>query len=150
MSADDLYGLPLDEFVPARDALAKQLGGDEGKAVRALRKPSVAAWCANQAVRSQPKEARELWAAGDALREAHAAIVAGRSADLRTATARHRAALRPLLAAAAGMLDARGRAMSAQTLQRVEATLHAASLEPALRDEAVAGRFVTDHRHVGV
>ena len=40
--------------------------------------------------------------------------------------------------------------MSAQTLQRVEATLHAASLEPALREEAQAGRFVTDHRHVGV
>ena len=147
---DDLYGLALEEFVPARDALAKQRGGAEGKAVRALRKPSVAAWCANQAVRSQPKAARELWAAGDALRDAHAAIVAGRSADLRAATARHRAALRPLLAAATGMLDARGRAMSPQTLQRVEATLHAASLEPALREEAQAGRFVTDHRHVGV
>ena len=151
MSAvDDLFGLPLEEFVPARDALAKATGGEEGKAIRALRKPSVAAWCANQAVRSQPKEARELWAAGDALLEAHAAIVAGKRADLRAAAARHRAALRPLLAAAVGMLDTRGRAMSAQTLQRVEATLHAASLEPALREEAEAGRLVTDHRHVGV
>lgn len=154
----DLYGLALDEFVPARDALAKRLRADgrreEADEIAALRKPSVAAWAANQAVRTQPAAARELWEAGDALRRAHAAVVGakkkGTGDTLREATARHRAALRPLLAAAAGMLDARGRAMSAQTLQRVEATLHAASLEPALRDEAVAGRFVTDHRHVGV
>src|SRR4051794_23390176 len=146
---DDLYGLPLDEFVAARDALAKRVGGEQGAAIRALRKPSVSAWAANQAVRSQPRAARELWAAGDALLEAHAAIVAGRKADLRAATARHRAAVRPLVAAATGLLDHRGRGPSIATLQRVEATLHAASLEPQLRAEAVAGRLTTDHRHVG-
>ena len=55
---DALYGLPLDAFVPERDALAKRLRADKRRedadAVKALRKPSVAAWAANQVLRSQP------------------------------------------------------------------------------------------------
>src|SRR3954470_19480390 len=80
--ADDLYGLALDAFVPERDALAKRLRADgrreDAAAVKALRKPSVAAWAVNQAVRSQPKAARDLWQAGDALIEAQDALLAGR------------------------------------------------------------------------
>jgi hypothetical protein len=53
--ADELYGLALDAFVPERDALAKRLRADgrrdEANEVKALRKPSVAAWAVNQAVR---------------------------------------------------------------------------------------------------
>src|SRR4051812_49795387 len=115
---DDLYGLALEEFVPARDALAKELGGADGKAVRALRKPSVAAWCANQAVRSQPKAARELWAAGDALRDAHAAIVAGRGGHPRAAAARPPGAPRPPVPAGARVPRAPGPAVGAQTPPR--------------------------------
>ena len=60
--ADALYGLPLDAFVAERDALAKRLrtdgrGGDADE-VKALRKPSVAAWAVNQVVRSQPNQRR--------------------------------------------------------------------------------------------
>ena len=154
--SDELHGLPLDEFVPARDALVKRLRAEgrreEAAAVAALRKPSVAAWAANQAVRSQPKAARELWAAGDALLAAHEAVVGGRGgggAALREASLRHRAAVRELLAAAAGLLDGRGRGMSAATLERVEATLHAASLDVRLRGVAEAGRLEREERRVG-
>src|SRR3954452_17985688 len=60
--ADNLYGLPLEQFVPERDALAKRLRAEKRRAdadeIKALRKPSVAAWADNQAVRSQPKAAR--------------------------------------------------------------------------------------------
>src|SRR3954447_10267825 len=120
--ADGLYGLALDEFVPVRDALVKRLRADgrrdEADDVAALRKPSVAAWAANQAVRTQPKAARELWAAGDELRRAHAAIVGGKRRGagdkLREATARQRAALRPLVEAASCLLDHRGRSLSRQ------------------------------------
>ncbi len=45
--ADDLYGLPLEEFTAARDALAKRLRGEKRRedadAVKALKRPSVAA-----------------------------------------------------------------------------------------------------------
>jgi hypothetical protein len=154
--ADDLYGLALDEFVPARDALAKRLRADgkrdEADEIAALRKPSVSAWAANQAVRTQPKAARELWDAGDALRRAHAAIVAGKGKGdaLRDATARQRAALRPLVEAASCLLDHRGHSLSRQTIERVGDTLHAASLDPHLRDDAAAGRLTTDHRYAGL
>src|SRR5439155_7398313 len=47
-----LYGLPLDEFTRARDALAKERtrAGDKAAAadVKALRKPSLTAWALNQ------------------------------------------------------------------------------------------------------
>jgi hypothetical protein len=155
--SDVLYGLPLDEFVPRRDGLVRELRAagrrEEAAAVAALRKPSVAAWAANQAIRSQAKAARELWAAGDALLAAHEDVLAGRGGGdaLRAASARHRAALRALVAAAGGLLDARGRGMSATTLQRVEATLHAASLDRALlREAAAAGRLEREERRVGV
>jgi hypothetical protein len=153
---DDLYGLALDEFVPARDALAKRLRADgrreEADEVAALRKPSVAAWAANQAVRTQPKAARELWDAGDVLRRAHAAIVGGKGdgGTLREATARQRAALRPLVEAASCLLDHRGHGLSSQTIERAGDTLHAAALDPALRGDAVAGRLTTDHRYAGL
>jgi hypothetical protein len=154
--ADDLYGLALDEFVPARDALAKRLRADgrrdEADEVGALRKPSVAAWAANQAVRTQPRAARELWAAGDELRRAHAAIVGGKGdgGTLREATARQRAALHPLVDAITCLLDHRGHSLSSQAIERAGDTLHAAALDPALRDEAAAGRLTTDHRYAGL
>jgi hypothetical protein len=159
MSSDEaggLYGLALDEFVPARDALAKRLRADglrdEADEVAVLRKPSVAAWAANQAVRTQPKAARELWVAGDALRRAHAAIVGGKGdgGTLRAATARQRAALGPLVEAISGLLDHRGHSLSSQAIERAGDTLHAAALDPALRDEAAEGRLTTDHRYAGL
>ncbi|HEX8105745.1 MAG TPA: hypothetical protein VF533_24225, partial [Solirubrobacteraceae bacterium] len=52
---DALFALPLEEFVPARDALAKALRAEkrreDAKAVAALRRPSLGAWAVNQVVR---------------------------------------------------------------------------------------------------
>ena len=54
MDVDELYGLPFDEFVPARNALTRELRKagkrDEAAEVSALRKPSVAAWAVDQLV----------------------------------------------------------------------------------------------------
>jgi hypothetical protein len=47
-SVDRLYELPLDEFVAARDALAKER---KDPAVKKLRKPTVPAWAVNQLAR---------------------------------------------------------------------------------------------------
>src|SRR3954465_8954797 len=90
---DRLYGLPLAEFTAARNALAKELGGDEGKRVTALRKPSAAAGALNQAVRREPKLLRAFLEAADALREAHEALIGGGEREaLDEATRRERAA----------------------------------------------------------
>ena len=56
--ADDLYALPLGDFTPARDARAKELKGtDLAAPVKALKKPSLAAWVVNLLVRRDAEQA---------------------------------------------------------------------------------------------
>src|SRR2546423_15295292 len=92
---DRLYALPLDEFVRARDELAKSLRR-EGKRedadrVRALRKPTAGAWALNQAVLRRRKETDALMSAGGRLRAAHEALPSGGArAGLRDAMAGER------------------------------------------------------------
>jgi hypothetical protein len=154
--ADDLYGLPLDAFVPERDALAKRLRADgrRGAAdeIKALRKPSVAAWAVNQVVRTQPKEARALWQAGDALIAAQEALLAGTgdAAALRTAVEDERAAVDGLLEAARGLLTGAGRDLGETTIERVRETLHAGAIDAEARADVAAGRAVRERAHAGL
>ncbi len=156
MQPDDLYGLPLDQFIPERTALTRALRADKQRdaaaAVAALRKPSVAAWAVNQLVRSQGAAVTELYEAGDALRQAQADLLAG-NADgraLRAAGERERAAVDTLLAAARGLLDSDGHELSAAVVERVAETLHAAALDADAREQVRRGRLERELRHVGL
>jgi hypothetical protein len=155
-AVDRLYGLPRDEFIGARDALARELRvanrRDEAAAVKALPKPTVAAWAVNQAVRSQPPAARELWEAGDALAAAQEAILAGKGSgsDMRAATERERAAVEPLVDAARGLLTSSGGDLSEATIERVRETLHAAAIDPDTREEVAAGRATRERSPRGL
>jgi hypothetical protein len=155
-AVDRLYGLPREDFVGERDALAKKLRADgrreEAAAVKALGKPTVAAWAANQAVRSQKKTARELWKAGDELSRAHEAVVAGKGsgAKLREATERERAAVERLVDAARGLLSASGGDLSEATIERVRETLHAGAIDPAAREEVAGGRSARERTPQGL
>ena len=155
-AVDHLYGLPREEFVGERDALAKQLRADGSRdaaaAVKALPKPTVAAWAANQAVRSQKPAARELWKAGDALSTAQDAVLAGKGsgAKLREASERERAAVEALVEAARGLLGATGGDLSEATIERVRETLHAGAIDSEARDEVAAGRVVRERSPQGL
>jgi hypothetical protein len=137
--ADDLYGLPDDAFTAARDALAKRLRGEKRRedadAVKALRRPSVVAAAINRAVREHGAE--DLLAAGEALRQAHEALLSGDgdAKTVREATARERAAVRAFTQLAVG------EGASPSTQERVQATLHAASIDDDVRELLVAGRL---------
>jgi hypothetical protein len=137
--ADDLYGLPLEEFTAARDALAKRLRGEKRRedadSVKALRRPSAAAGAINRAVRQHG--AGELLAAGEELRAAHAALLdgSGDAAAVRAASERERAAVRELARLALG------EGASAATEEKVRATLHAAAVDDDVREALVAGRL---------
>src|ERR1700712_153141 len=76
--ADELYGLTPEEFTAARNARAKaaQADGDRAlaDAVKALAKPTAAAWLANQLVRQDPDALDPLLELGSALREATAKL----------------------------------------------------------------------------
>jgi hypothetical protein len=153
---DRLYGLAIEEFIPARDALSRELrdAGRRGEAaaVKSLGRPTVAAWAVNQAVRSQPPAARELWEAGDALAAAQAAVLSGKGsgADLREAAERERAALDPLVDAARGLLTSSGGDLSETTIDRVRSTLQAAAIDPDARDEVASGRATRERAPRGV
>jgi hypothetical protein len=155
-AVDRLYGLPREEFVGERDAVAKALRADgsrdEAAAVKALPKPTVAAWAANQAVRSQKRAARELWKAGDALSTAQDAVLAGKGsgAKLREASERERAAVETLVEAARGLLGATGGDLSEATIERVRETLHAGAIDSDARDEVAAGRVVRERSPQGL
>jgi hypothetical protein len=153
---DDLYGLPLERFVPERGALAKQLRGDgrrdEAAAVAKLRKPSAAAWAVNQLVRGQQTAVSELFDAGDAVRRVQADVLAGRGDGraLRDAGARERDAVDALVERARGLLSDGGHELSSATLERVAETLHAAALDEGAREAMSAGRVERELRHVGL
>lgn len=145
--ADDLYGLPLAGFTPARDALAKELAaagdGDAAAAVRKLRKPSVPAWAVNQLARRHPAEMAALFEAGDALERAHRLVLQGGDpASMRDATAREREAVGALVALARAILGEAGHQPSPATIEKVSETLAAAATDPDAR--ARAGRGVLD------
>jgi hypothetical protein len=156
MDADDLYGLPLDRFVPERGTLARALRADgrrdEAAGVAALRKPSVAAWAVNQLVRTQARAITDLFDAGDALREAQADLLA-RSGDARTLRAAgqdERAAVDALVTIARGLLTSDGQDLSAAVIEKVADTLHAAALDHDARREVRDGRLERELRHVGL
>lgn len=153
MKANDLYGLPLDEFTPARDALAKELrmAGDReaADAVKALRKPTVSAWAVNQAVRRRPQDAKALVKAGDELRKTQRGAVGGRDpAALREATRNHRRLVDDLTEAAREALEERGGA-GAGLVTRIAQTLRAASIDKEASKALLAATLAEDVEQVG-
>lgn len=143
---DRLYGLPLDEFTPARNELATRLRkagqADAAERVRALRKPSVAVWTVNQLARRHPAEIEQLVGSGERLRDAQAKALRGASADeVREATAAERTSLRKVTRLAEEVLAEEGRSASAATLERIASTLRAAAVEPDAASLLTAGRL---------
>jgi ribosomal protein S18 acetylase RimI-like enzyme len=156
MEPRDLYGLPLDRFVPERTALAKKLrraGQPEQAAeVAAMRKPSVAAWAVNQLLRTQGRAVTDLLGAGDDLQRAQSQLLAGRGdpAALRQAVVHERDAVNGLVEKARGLLTSQGHELTSTTLERVAETLHAAALDQEARARVSEGSLGRELRHVGL
>jgi hypothetical protein len=121
---DRLYQLPLDEFTSARNALAKEAGGDAAR-VRALAKPSVAAWAVNQLYWQDRKAYDELIAAADEARRAHKAVLSGKSGDVRAAGKVHEDAVEHALERTLALLKKSGHPASDATRQAIATTLRA-------------------------
>lgn len=156
MDVDQLYGLPLDQFVAERGLLVRALRAegkrDEATGVAGLRKPSVAAWAVNQLVRTQSRAMGKLYAAGDRLREVQGEVISGGrdGAALRKAAERERAAVETLIDAARGLLTSDGHELSTTILDRVAETLQAAALNDDARAMVKDGRLERELRHVGL
>jgi hypothetical protein len=148
-----LYGLPLEDFTRERDAAARELRKakerDAADAVAKLPKPSQGAWAANALAREHRDLVDALLDAGDELRAAQEDAVAGKgAAALRDAAAAEREAVEALVDAAKELKPG-GRKPSAQTLERLRTTLHAAATDDAVRDALDQGRLVEDATGAG-
>ena len=152
-AADELYGLPPGEFTRARDERAKELrkAGDRGAAdaVKALRKPTVAAWALNQLRRSRRKDVDRLLAAGEELRAAQEDLLAGGDrAAFQEAAATERE-LVAKLSADATELASKGGERGSGLAEKVAATLHAAALDEETAEAVRAGRLVREREAIG-
>jgi hypothetical protein len=88
---DELYQLPLDEFTPARNALAKALGDSS---IKKRDKPNIAAWAVNQLYWRERKLYDEVIKTSGQLRTAYTQSLAGKPADVRAAEVFHGEAMR--------------------------------------------------------
>ncbi len=114
---DKLYDLEPEGFVTARDALAKKLRdagrADDAAEVRALRRPTVAAWALNRLAREQEKQLAELFEVARDLRVAQRGALSGlKGGPLREAAKRRRSVVDRLADAAEDILEASGRSGS--------------------------------------
>lgn len=122
---DRLYQLPLKEFTPARNALAKEVRGADATRVRTLEKPNLAAWAVNQLYWQKRDVYDRLIEAAERLRKAHRALLAGKSTDLQKAEADHRDAIRAATQEIRRILDGAGESASPATMTAVGETLEA-------------------------
>jgi hypothetical protein len=139
----DLYRLPREEFTGARNDLVKRLRGDgkraEADKVKALAKPTAAAWIVNQLSRDARADLRKLLSAGGRMRKAR------RATELRAASAVEREAITRLL----GRVEAVAGPQPAATTERVRETLHAAAGDPEVGALVSAGCLTKEQRLVG-
>ena len=147
---DGLYALPLDEFTPARDALARQLrtdGDRDGAAeVKALRKPNLPAWALNRVCHREPGQVEELLAAGARLQEAQAKLVSGGERGLlRDAVAQERRSVDEVVALGERELTGSGHQINAALQTKLHATAHAAAVSPEAGELLSLGRLIRDY-----
>jgi hypothetical protein len=147
---DRLYGLPLEQFTPARDELARRLRTegkrDSADRVKRLRKPTIAAWALNQARRAEPAAVEQLIAAGNRLREAQERLLAaGERGGLREAAAEERRLIEELGRAGERQLESGGHAASAATQSKLWSTLRAVAGDPEARELLASGRLARDY-----
>ncbi len=125
---DRLYQLPLGEFTAARNALAKQ-AGKRTPEIKALSKPPVTAWAVNQLYWHRRPVYDALIDAAQELRRAHAAILGGKSGDVRAAGKAHEARVAAAVDAALEALNENGHAASDAMRQPLMTTLRALPAE---------------------
>jgi hypothetical protein len=147
-AADQLYGLPLGEFTAARNAAAKELRGRglsaEADEVKALPKPSVAAWAVNQLSRRRHADLDEFLDAAAAARDAQ---LGGASAvEAREAVKAMRDALEQLVRAAR---DELGSKASEAVVTRIRQSLEAAAVDDEAADELRRGRLAKELEPAG-
>jgi hypothetical protein len=145
---DALYRERPSAFVAGRDRLSKDLRDagdrDEANRVKALRRPSVAAWLINSAALSDPEVLDEFAEASRRLGEVQGRALEGREdavTEWRGTAAREREASRAVVEAGLALARDAGEKVSPKALESAGDTLQAAAGDSELRDRVMHGRL---------
>ncbi|HZD99072.1 MAG TPA: hypothetical protein VE132_13045 [Micromonosporaceae bacterium] len=148
--ADDLYALPADDFVAARNDRAKAARAAGAREVAAaiakLAKPNAAAWLANQLARAHADDVRALVDLGASMRDATASLDRD---ELRRLSTQQRQLMASLVREARAIAEAAGVRPNEATIRGLEEILHAALAEPDAAEDLTAGRLTGTLRSSG-
>ena len=149
-AVDELYGTPLEEFLPSRARLvaaAKADGDtDAAAAIKTLRKPTAAAWAVNLMARKRPDDLDRLADLAAELRDAQERLDGARM----TALARSRTALvDELVATLATVVAEAGGRLTAAAARDAGATFVAALASPSATEAVVSGRLTRALEYAG-
>jgi hypothetical protein len=143
---DELFTVAPEEFVAARNALAKSLraGGQKDAAaeIAALRRPTVSDWALNVAAHRHADDVATLLGAAADLRRIQAGAIEGRGGDLRGALGAMRAAATAVHRRADDILAGAGRDRSAQAAA-ITGRLAEVAANEAVAEQLRAGRLGT-------
>lgn len=148
--ARELYALPPEEFIAARDAAVRAAGSRErAAAIAGMRKPTVAAWLVNLLAIHRPELLAGLAELAAELRTAQREL---RGSELRSLSTQRRATVAALVDEARRLAieakPALGRGVGLP-LAEVESTLQAALAEPDAADLVRSGRLVRTIEYAG-
>jgi chromosome segregation ATPase len=141
--ADELYALTPREFTAARNARAKEARARDkglGASVKALPKPSTAAWAVNMLVRRQADQLDQVLALGSALRQAQENLDGD---ELRKLTRQRRELTAAVANQARELALELGVQVSDAVAVQVEDTLRAAMLDDRAAEAVRTGQLVT-------
>jgi hypothetical protein len=145
----DLYALPPEQFIAARDEAVKRAkaAGDRRLAaeIGKLRRPTVAAWVVNRLAQERPEMVEELLDLGEALRSAQRNL---RGGELRELSLQRRALVSALAREAVGLARREHRRDNLPVAE-VEATLTAALADPEVADMVRTGQLTRTVEYTG-
>ena len=149
--ADELYGLPPDEFMPARSTYEQQARADGDRTlaaeIKALGKPSTAAWVANVLVRHHREDIENLVELGGLLREAQENLEGD---QLRALDVQRRQLVSALTRQSRALANQLGHPVSGSVGQQVEETLRAAMSDPEAGEALLEGRLTAPMSYSGL
>jgi hypothetical protein len=141
---DELFVVAPEDFVAARNALAKSLRAsgqrDVATQVAGLRRPTVADWALNVGAHEHPDVATKLIDAAARLREIQSGAIEGRGGDVRGAITDMRSASGAVHRLADEVLSRAGRDRAAQAAA-ISARLGEIAANPGVAEQLRAGRL---------
>ena len=147
LDVQELYRRPPEEFTAARDEAAKaaRAAGDKDAAaeIKALRKPSVAAWIVNLLAAEEPELLQQLLDLGPALAQAQAQ---GQGQELRELGAQRRELVEAVTARAVSLA---GRQVTAAVRDEITSTLDAALADAGSAAAVRSGHLVRALSYAG-